>query len=333
VSNLRSFIRQTFNSLDYSLNRRDTIEKIVSENRLLKKEVSLRHNVSVSIGRYFSQGRRTPDVAIPIGKVRVDSCSVEWIPKMLEQGIHEEEFSIFRFFQDPTETILDLGANYGYGAASIWASGSKACILSFEPNPWHFPCLQAIKDLKPGKFDFLGIGLGARASTQIFTMPVLEGVGLSSLCTADAVNELAWGIPENLVAHALKYLPDVAEPRIQFTEVAWQTISLDDALKSHSFAVPLKKIVAVKLDVEGFESEVIAGGMATLAGHRPLLLIEGANREKAVVDQLSGLGYCYGDFQNDKVVLTSRQSTRVGGFFLHSSRLAEYRDKGLVIEG
>ena len=350
-------IQKVLNRVGYTIRRTKSIDKILDANHtlirerdaekhvlfqereqlaakllLLQKEIAYRRKVSVAIVRYFTKRLRTPDVALPFEEVRVDS-SVEWVPQMLERGeLTEPEFSIFRFFKDPTETILDIGANCGYATASIWASGSRASILSFEPNPWHFSCLQAIKDSRRGLFDFLGVGLGSIADTVCFTMPVIEGVGLSALCSARIESELEW-IPEMLVSHALKHLPHLAQPRFQFAEVAWPVIPLDDALKRDRFAVPLEKIAAIKLDTEGFETEVICGGTGTLSKHRPLILVEGANRVETVVNILSDLGYAYGDWQNDRVVLTGKQSRRVGGFFLHRSRLAEYRDKGLLIEG
>jgi hypothetical protein len=89
--------------------------------------------------RYFVEGERSPETIVDRDLLQSDS-SPEWVSGMLgSRTIHEREFSLFRFFQDPEEAVLDIGANYGYSAASIWASGSKAFVLSFEANPAHAP--------------------------------------------------------------------------------------------------------------------------------------------------------------------------------------------------
>jgi len=84
--------------------------------------------------------------------------------------------------------------------------------------------------------------------------------------------------------------------------------------------------------VEGFESRVLAGAKQTLSDHKPLLYIEGANRVATVVEILEEHGYRYGDFHQNAVRLSDCPSTRVNGFFLHASRLDEYRRLELLID-
>src|SRR5690606_10010265 len=49
------------------------------------------------------------------------------------KGPHEEDYRVFRYFNDLEETIFDVGANYGYSVASFWSVGARAAIVSFEP--------------------------------------------------------------------------------------------------------------------------------------------------------------------------------------------------------
>lgn len=296
----------------------------------LNQEVKIRHAISVAIGRYFSKGLRTPDLYVPIEKVQIDS-QVAWVPGMLDRSdLSEPEFTIFRFFTDASETILDIGANYGYSAASIFATGSSAAVFSFEPNPWHFPCLQAIKDLRKGRFDFLGVALGSSRGEICFTMPVVGGIGISGLNSADIQSELDWAIPENLVSYAMENCPGLETPQFQFTEFTCPMTTLDRELSRSESLNSVKSIAAIKLDVEGFEAEVIAGAKEVLTRHRPLLLVEGANRVKPVVDQMMALGFQFGELCGDRIKLTTAMSYRVGGFYLHESRLQEYADRGML---
>jgi FkbM family methyltransferase len=55
----------------------------------------------------------------------------------------------------------------------------------------------------------------------------------------------------------------------------------------------LPRLDLVKIDVEGWEAEVIRGAAAAIARHRPVLYVEADRRDKApaLVEQMLGLGY------------------------------------------
>ena len=88
--------------------------------------------------------------------------------------------------------------------------------------------------------------------------------------------------------------------------------------------------IARALDVEGHEAAVLKGAQATLEYHKPLILLEGANRDPAVLDTLKPLGYVFADLHGDACVLDDQMSMKVNGFFLHSSKLDHYRQIGLL---
>ncbi len=278
-------------------------------------------------------GERSEDASIPFEDVKVDS-NANWIPEILGRAeLSEPEFKVFKHFAQDAGTILDIGANYGYAAASIWAAGAKSKILSFEPNPWHRPCLLRIKEMRPALFDFIHLGLGSTDSSTRFVLPVIEGIGISALSSAAMEAEIDWGLPENLVQHMIHDHPGLDSPRLQFTEVTWRTERLDDVLPKYSFDIDVSNITAMKIDVEGFEAAVLTGAVHTLRTHKPLVMIEGANRNADVVACLSPLGYCYADFAVDHVVLADQPSSNSNGFFLHSDRLDYYRSIGLLRSG
>jgi FkbM family methyltransferase len=295
-----------------------------------RKEAACRQRIGNVIARYYIKGERTADIAIALDDVIIDSDPV-WVPGMLaRKELTEPEFAAFRFLNDPADTVLDIGANFGYSAATIWAAGSNSMILSFEPNQWHVSCLEGIKAARSGRFDYLITGLGATTTEIRFSMPVIEGTGISGLSSAAIETEMDWAIPENVLSYMMNYLPDVALPRLQFAEARWPIAPLDDILRQRRFDVPVDRINAIKLDVEGYEADVLAGAAATLDRHKPVLMIEGANRVPEVVACLSKHDYVYADFAGEGVILSDAPSTRVGGFFLHRTRLDEYRRSGLL---
>jgi FkbM family methyltransferase len=298
-----------------------------------RKEAKCRQLIGSAIARYFIIGDRTSGGATSIRfeDVTIDS-NPDWIPEILARtNPSEPEFIVFKHFNEDNGTILDIGANYGYAAASIWAAGATSTILSFEPNPWHMPCLARIKHLRPGKFDYLNVGLGAMTDETRYVIPVIEGVGISALSSAAMEAETAWTIPENVLHHMIQDNPDVEEPRLQFAEVIWHTQRLDDVLPTMVCDVGLSQISAMKIDVEGYEAKVLSGAPDTLLTHKPLIMIEGANRNPEVMSCLLSGGYRYADLEADHVVLSNEVSSRSNGFFLHESKLAHYRSIGLLV--
>ena len=308
----------------------DQMKRLSAEVARYRKEAACRRIVGNVIARYFIKGERTPDIAASFETITVDS-NPQWVPNMLSRReLTEPEFAVFRFFKDQAGTVLDLGANFGYSAATIWATGATSPILSVEPNPWHVPCLHQIKQQRAGRFDYVSVGLGKRDDAIRFVVPVIEGVGISGLMSAAIESETDWAIPENLIHYMFEYLPETETPRLQFAEVVWQVRPLDAVLASGRFDVSLDEIAAIKLDVEGFEADVITGGIETVRRHLPMLMIEGANRNPAVTEQLLPLGYRYADFQDERLTLSPLQSARTSGFYLHESKLDRYRQLGML---
>jgi FkbM family methyltransferase len=296
------------------------------------KEAWLRRNIGIAIARYFINHDRGPDIFIPFDQVAAFDGMADWIPWALErEELSEPEFAAFRFFQDPNATVLDIGAHWGHSATSIWRAGCPCCILAFEPNPWQWAPLSRLKDLRTERYDFLNIGLSHQPGRLRFVIPVIEGKGIGGLGSAAIERELEWIIPDNVLHYMITYMPDIPAPRLQFTETEFIVEPLDAVLASTKVNVPLERIAAIKLDVEGWEAEVIDGAAATLRQHRPALLVEGANRTPQVVDRLAALGYRYAEFSDGRVHLSDQISARVGGYYLHESRLDEYRRSGLLI--
>ena len=233
---------------------------LAAEVETFRKEAACRQIIGIAAARYFIKQERTPDVSVAFAAVKVDSDPA-WIPEILARAaLTEPEFEIFGFFRNPDETILDIGAAYGYGAASIWASGATTSILSFEPNPWHLACLERSRELRPRpllEFRF-GRSSARAAMSQRFVMPVVEGAGVGGLASARSISEMDWTIPENVLRYMLDQLPDVARPRLQFTEAEWAVARLDDVLDGATFRFPIHQVAAIKIDVEVRGADVIA---------------------------------------------------------------------------
>lgn len=166
----------------------------------------------------------------------------------LYAGLHDfEDMSFLLHLLRDEDMFMDIGSNIG--SYTILASGAIRCrSIAIEPIPSTYEHLKnniAVNRMED-RVEALNIGLGSKHSTLLFTN------------TQDTVNHVA------------------VDGEKDTTEVPVQT--LDGILKSRT--CPL----LIKIDVEGFETEVLLGGKNTLKN--PDL--------KAVIIELNGSGLRYG---------------------------------------
>ncbi|HYL64009.1 MAG TPA: hypothetical protein VE077_15440 [Candidatus Methylomirabilis sp.] len=96
------------------------------------------------------------------------------------------------------------------------------------------------------------------------------------------------------------------------------------------FSFPANKIVAVKIDTEGYEGQVIAGCPQLLATEKPLLLIESGHTNPSVCRPLLESGYVFASRVGRQLQVTSTPTTAINGFFLHPAQTEQYLRIGLL---
>lgn len=171
----------------------------------------------------------------------------------------------------PTDIVVDIGANIGLRAMAFAKAARNGRVIAFEPHPVSFARLKAhaeanqLHHLVPVR---LGIG-NARSSARLY-----EVVG-----TNPGMNRII-SDPE-------------ADSRFPSQEIEIDT--LDRALAAQG----VMHVTHIKIDVEGYEMEVLRGSEAVLLRDRPALFIEldddnlreqGASARE-LVEWLSGRGY------------------------------------------
>jgi FkbM family methyltransferase len=168
-------------------------------------------------------------------------------------------------------TILDIGAHEGLLTLPL-ARLPGARVLAFEPLPAAFARLRATVIAEfgaiPPHVELRPEAFGAEPGTLTLSVPVLAGVAQEQ-----------W-------ASLAKDYADFASVQAERHEVP--VVTLD--------SLGLADLRHVKLDVEGFEQEVLEGARATLARCRPVLTLEveerhrrGATRDVPAL--LAELGY------------------------------------------
>ncbi|MFN4151886.1 MAG: FkbM family methyltransferase [Candidatus Sericytochromatia bacterium] len=165
----------------------------------------------------------------------------------------KNEFSIFIFLDKLKDqgVILDVGANIGI-TAQVFCEKRNFEIKAFEPVKSNYDVLHRVKRLKRlSNLEILPFALGAEKGFVEMVMPINNGViqqGLSHIIDKDSKQGSHEGI---------------------FYKV--QIERLDDIVDTLNLS---KNISGIKIDVEGFEYDVLLGALKTLGRHRPIIHIE-----------------------------------------------------------
>lgn len=176
-----------------------------------------------------------------------------------------EEFRVFRLHCNRQTRLFDVGAHFGIFSLAAAKAGGQA--IAVEPSPM--------------------------AVRMIATQAVLNGV-TANIRTLRSAAGSTDGTIELLSAGTFSYgYFKAAKGRLkrELTEVPMVTV---DSLAAQ-FGAPTH----LKIDVEGYEEQVLHGAQATLGAHSPLVFLELHNEiirsegghPNAVLDRLTGFGY------------------------------------------
>jgi FkbM family methyltransferase len=170
--------------------------------------------------------------------------------------------------------IIDIGGNLGQSSMAFDQLFNSDQLVIFEPNP---PMAQQCRNLKIRQiknFEVHQFGLANSQEHLNLYTPEYNGVtfwGLASLNETQASSLIG-------IDNIWKFDPN----KLKIREVAVELRTLDSFKLKPDF---------IKIDVEGFELEVINGGMGTITSCKPLILVECTGTHKAIQNLLSPLGY------------------------------------------
>ena len=292
-----------------------------------KNDPEFRNIIYRALYSYYRRGDRS--TCVPTGEraqIRMDGSGAPGYIKeaLSSKHVHDDDFNVFKAFEKSAGVILDIGANWGYSVASIWAVAPACKVVSFEPILSYQVGLQAIKDLAPEKYDFRMVGLGNTDAQLKFVVPVVNGIAISALASAseplyDAHMEI---LARNIHDHVLRWMPELDLIEFSLLEFEAPIRRLDDVLAGSPDLVGEMDVLAMKIDVEGFEADVLRGAEKLLCIYKPLVMLEGGNRHIGLPEYMAQLGYRY--FERDDAVLrlVSDEGVAVNGFFVHRDRFS-----------
>jgi FkbM family methyltransferase len=168
-----------------------------------------------------------------------------FLMRRLSRANYEREMELLDLLCDRNRPSIDIGAKIGMYTYRIRKHSSE--VIAFEPIPMFNRILQAVFDGKRGRVEPYAVS-NQRGTGELRLPYAHDGSPKYGRSTIDPDNQFD---PE-IIARA--------------DDIEVETRRIDD----YEFA----DVGFIKIDVEGHELAVLAGAAATLARHRPNLLIE-----------------------------------------------------------
>lgn len=165
-------------------------------------------------------------------------------------------------------TAIDVGANNGLYTLSLSSRATR--VIAFEANPI---LVKYLRSVSPANVLIEQFALSNQPGQLTLRIPRVAGVQNPGMATVSQSN-----IFESQFVEAVD-------------NVAVRAMTLDQYVLDNNVA----GISFIKIDVEGFEKEVLDGAMQTIKSQQPMLLIETELRHKAdvkaIFNVLDDLGY------------------------------------------
>lgn len=212
-------------------------------------------------------------------------------------GIEPDTQAACRRLVKEGDVVLDIGANLGAHTLPLAKlAGATGCVHAFEASDDAFRRLRTNIDLNPD--------LEKRITTH------------QILLAADSAAAKPDGIPSSWPLHA------GGGDRLHPVHLGcYHSVSGAVVMSLDEWAarVQLEKIDFIKLDVDGYEIDVLEGAASLMARHRPLLLMEfmpyvypeRGTTFARLLEVLSGFGYAAESLRGEPLELVAELAQRI----------------------
>ncbi|MHC5208978.1 FkbM family methyltransferase [Pseudomonas chlororaphis] len=164
----------------------------------------------------------------------------DYLGKMGEV-FEKDTTDLLRALCDETSTAIDVGANIGLTSIALSQICQRGRIIAIEPVP--------------NTFEFLKLNIDASD---------IENVSLKNVALGAAAGSVEMFVNDDNLAASFVVSSDIDQKHRIPLSTLDQIVSQSD----------LGAVDFIKIDVEGFELEVLKGAVETLASFRPIVLLE-----------------------------------------------------------
>jgi FkbM family methyltransferase len=185
---------------------------------------------------------------------------------------------------------LDVGANVGQSSYAFRRIFPHAELHAFEPNPEIFQRL--VKNLRNHQINLHNVGLGERKNIGHIYIPEYRNVLFTGLAACNRIQ-------------AEKHVQKLK--LFRFHSSNFVTLQQNVFIETGDFFNLRPDLI--KIDVEGFEIEVLQGLTRTIEAFKPLILVECSDTHDEVSELLSKWSYRNFEFsKKEKAWLPSKRS-------------------------
>ncbi len=202
--------------------------------------------------------------------------SLQNLRKLLN-SFYEKEFKHLNKIVGPKmhlNEVLDIGSNSGQSSQALNHIFNIGKLHMFEPSPPMASLCRKLKLPNCKNFEVHEFGLSNHKTKTSLNVPIYNGVTFWGLASLDPDFHKGLLNPNNIWNYDPK--------KIEIRSLAIYLKTLDSLDLKPDF---------IKIDVEGFELEVIFGGIETIKKIKPMLLIECTRTLESIRGVLIPLGY------------------------------------------
>lgn len=219
--------------------------------------------------------------------------------KRLRNNKHEEEFIHFLGMIPKDGVVLDIGANIGVMTTAIAQTAPQGQVISFEPMPDNVNVIKKmVAHYKLPNVKLLEVALGDKPGELTMVLPILNKTKMQGLShVKEEGNNDDWnkGTEFTVPVQVLDQMPELNA---------------------------LKRLDAIKIDVENYEYYVLKGGEQLLRKHLPIIYCELWKNEKRdmCIEMLTGIGYDVKIYENKKLIDFTGDRDATNFFFVAKKR-------------
>jgi FkbM family methyltransferase len=191
--------------------------------------------------------------------------------------------------------IVDVRANIGWSLISMRKVGMSNKVLSFEANRILIPTLKNVAKLYP-ESKVYSYALGSKNQISSLYTPSVDGITYHQ--------ESSFRRSQFDLSNTIDRLSTYGDKI--YLQKKWVSIrKLDSFRLQPGF---------IKIDVEGYESEVLVGSKKTIEEHRPIIMLENGDSERVrIMAEMQYERFFYDPALN----VIQREATSYNEFWIH----------------